>query len=78
VPPADSHPELVPWHGAGKARGPLAEQVAVGVVLHRPPTSNRFAGAGGVESELHLNKLNPFIFAMMAGGMERMPYGILM
>lgn len=76
MPPADSHPELVPWHRAGEAPSPLAEQVAVGGVLHRPPTPNRFAGAGGVESELHLNKPNPFAFGMMAGGTERMPYGI--
>lgn len=62
MPPADSHPTRVPWLGTGEARGPLAEQVAVGVVLHRPPTPNRFAGAGGVESELHLNKLNLFHF----------------
>lgn len=67
----------MPWHSAGKAAGPPAEQVAVGGMLHRPPTPNRFAGTGGGESELHLNKLNPFAFGMMAGGMERVPYGIL-
>lgn len=77
MPPADSHPEPAPWHHAGEALGPLAEQVAVGGMLHCPPTLNRFAGAGGVESELHLNKLNPFTFGMMAGGMGRTPYGIL-